>query len=130
MAQAGAAVGQGRARGGGELPLVAGGPEAEGAAADGRTVAVEGDEVPAAEIVAVVPLVAIAGGAGGGARPVEVVEVAAGAIALVLVVAGHGPALRAQEAPGQAVDRVVLGELPRLVLVVAEGKHEVGGQRL
>src|SRR5262249_40481532 len=102
----------------------------EPAAADGPTVAVEGHEVPPAEVVAVVAAVAVADGAAEGADPVEVIVVAARGDVLVLVVAGHGPAPRPEATPRQVVDGAVLVERAGLVLVVAQRQDEVGGERL
>src|SRR5206468_7025829 len=62
----------------------------------GAAVAVEGDEVPVPDRIAVVPLAALARDPGERPRPVEEVEIAArGGVFLVLVVAGHGTADRA-----------------------------------
>src|SRR3989304_2246493 len=89
--------------------------EAGAAAADLGALAVEGDEVPGPQVVAVVTL---AGITGGGA---EVAEVAGRAGGVVFVVAGHRKRTGLAGAPGRVV---AIGELaggPVGVDVVAQG---------
>ncbi len=86
------------------------------AAADLRAVAVDHDQVPLAEVVAVVALRGIAG------RRAEVVEVAAGVRRAVLVVADDRARARLEAAPGRAV---AVGELPgRAVFVGVVAERE------
>src|SRR2546425_11848854 len=72
-------------------------PRARLAAAYSRAVAVDDDDVPGAELVAVVPAVRRTGGCA------EVREVAGGAGGEVLVVAGSGMSARKETTPGRGV---------------------------
>ncbi len=94
---------------------------AAGAAADIAAVRVERDQVPRAEAERVVPLARFAG-----CRS-EVVVVAARPRRLVLVVSRHWRGDRLHLSPRQVVGVRELLESAPLVLLVAEGKHAVGG---
>ena len=92
---------------------------ARAAAADGRAVRVERDQVPAAEIEAVVALRRIA------RCGAEVLVVARRSRGLVLVVPGRRTGDPLHASPGRVVRRAELRERPVLVLDVAEREHRL-----
>ena len=114
-------AGSGIGREVGAEPQLLGRPGA--AAADGRAVAVDRDQVPGADVEAVVPLGAIARRPALNADAVEVVEVPPRARGLILVVAGGGAGDALVQAPGRLVERVEVGESGVLVLDVAQQDH-------
>jgi hypothetical protein len=90
------------------------------AAADRVAVAVENDDMPGAEVIAIVPLVGVSGGRA------EVLVVAGGSRGVVVVVAGGRASAGLVTAPGR---RVALGELAGcavLIGVIAGGEHRAG----
>src|SRR5215210_2407065 len=102
---------------GGEVPFEPPHLGGAGAAADLSlpAVAVEGDEVPAPQVVGVVALIGVSGG-----FP-EVVEVRLGSFGVVLVVAWGGPRAVLEAAPGGVVALVEVLRRPVRVGVVAQG---------
>ena len=91
-----------------------------------RALGVEGDDMPASDLEAVVPGATRAGRPVGRPDAVEVVEVARRLRDAVLVVADHGSDERLQPSPGRVEGRHELRELTVLVLDVAQGQH--GGE--
>ena len=92
------------------------------AAADLTALGVECDEMPAADVEAVVALVAVAGRAGVAAGAVEVVIVGSSIRCHVIVIAADRMGNRPETAPGRAVEVLVTGGRG-IVTVVADGEH-------
>src|SRR5438105_3426039 len=116
VAGAGAGVAEGLPADGEEVPVVAGGPQRQ--LQHERAVAVEDNDVPGAEVVAVPTLPDLAGGGP------EVVEVAGGVGRAVLVVAGRRPDPVLVAAPGRVVAGGEVRRRAVLVDVVAGREHD------
>src|SRR5207244_9774127 len=96
-----------------------------------RDVRVQGDDVPIAQVVAVIALRGVAG------RRAEVAEIAGGAGRVVIVVARCRPGARFVPTPGRAVAVRVVGARAIGVGVVAQGENgardgvqQVRGERI
>src|SRR5687768_6267966 len=96
-------------------------------------IAVQRDDVPHAEVEAVIALASRAGSTGLNTDAIEVIEVARGTCRPVLVVAGRGIGDRLVYAPRRLIVGVEVRKAPDLVLDVAGEKHRVrrdgGNQR-
>ena len=93
------------------------------AASDLAAVRVEGDQVPVADLVAVVAAPALARGAVCHAAAVEVVEISVGIVEFVLVITKHRARDLIELAPARLVGGLELLQRRVLVLEIPEGQH-------
>src|SRR4051794_37524886 len=87
---------------------------------DRAAVAVQCNEVPSAEIEAVVALPTIACGACAGANSVEVIEVPTGTGRVVLMVPGRRPRYRSKPAPRRLIKILIVRQRSVFVLIITE----------
>src|SRR5215211_9542625 len=87
------------------------------------TFGVQRDQVPGAEIVAVVALIGLTGALA------EVGEVSPSAMRFIFVVPRHGEGDSAVRTPGVCVRALEVGQRTARVLVVAKGEYRVGPDR-